>query len=737
MYVNDYNMIEIKRLRYKVPLGSLLAIGNFNITTLDGNESDFDGISKQYAMKEGGVLERKDEGDPDDPSVAIVPIEGFRDGLFLAPANFGEPFKIYGTERNGEYYVFFDEELYKSSFKVMGADFSGIGIDGILSKVDSKYCSPKDENHKPVNLLKAIENPSDSKWRERIYKVIATDSNGHIEYVHNIERNLHSVYEQYGIVGNLVKNENIYPNPYETKMKVVTANGNGATNSMIPTNLIEFGGDNATGSEHTNKPYENVFFKNQALWTYIDLYLLPEGVTEIHEDTRIVDIEAEVGGGYDSTEPQYITIVKKPTKEEKDIIESHMDAIYENSGVAPYRLSLSARNYPDNEYTQKMFQLARKYFAEHPMTYACVASSAFGSADTFGAHYYLGGVQQLYGARNGWVFRIGSGIEGEYPKSHRNENGVNLTQFISNTGFDEIEFRFNKQHVSIMDNTFSATKPSLWGTWNMKITYDNPDKPYPYADETGAQGFVPFSFVKAFRAAKISQAALNLFCSNVIWTHCIDWNGAWAEKLRCWHNKIGPAYGCEPYSEDPRNVVRISYHKHMDTVGVDQSSMKVLDSEGKPTFKQVGEYGSLLETFMDSSITDCQVVLDCKFIVSGWQMAKTFATYRNEEGVSPMVEVRLKNLGNLPEYRFDSNGAWDGKNNTKKFSQASIDYLIDNLLDLTKYQGKEAKTITNGIFRSSSKIYAPPEWEGKISDERLRAAKAKGVEIYINNILKN
>ena len=732
----DEDMIEVKRLRYRFPLGSLLAIGNFGISGLESDGGNYDGISKQYGMKTDGTLERKDNGDPDDYMPNIVAVEGLRDNMFIAPANFGEPFKMYGTEHNGEYYVFFDEELYKSSFRVMGADFSSMGIDGILSKVNSRYCSPKDDNNRPANLLKAIENPTDSRWRERIYKAIVTDSNGHIEYVHNIERSLRSVYEQYGIVGDLVADSSIYPNSYETKLKVVTANGNNSSNSMIPINLVEFGGDNAIGSEHTNKPYENVFFKNQALWTYIDLYLLPEGVTEIHDDTRIVDIEAGSGGGEDTTEQQYIAVIK-PTKEEKDIIENHMDAIRENSGVASYRLSLSARNYQDNEYTQKLFQFVRKYFAEHPMTYACVATSVFGSADTFGAHYYLGGVQQLYGARNGWVFRIGSGIKGEYPESHKNENGVNLTQFISNTGFDEIEFRFNKQHVSIMDNTFSATKPSLWGTWSMKITYDNQDKPYPYVDETGAQGFVPYSFVKAFRAAKISQAALDVFCKNTIWTYCVDWNGAWAEKLRCWHNRIAPAYGCEPYSEDPRNVVKISYHKHMDTVGVDQASMKVLDSEGKPTFKQVGEYGSLLETFMDSSITDCQVVLDCKFIVSVWQMAKTFATYRNEEGVSPMVEVRLKNLGNLPEYRFDSNGAWDGKNNTKKFSQASIDYLIDNLLDLTKYAGKEAKTITNGIFRSSSKIYAPPEWEGKINNERLRAAKAKGVEIYINNILKN
>ena len=730
------DMIEVKRLRYRFPLGSLLAIGNFNITGLEPEGGNYDGISKQYGMKTDGALERKDNGDPDDYMPNIVAVEGLRENMFIAPANFGEPFKMYGTERNGEYYVFFDEELYKSSFKVIGADFSSIGIDGILSKVNPIYCSPKDDNNRPANLLKAIENPADSRLRERIYKAIVTDSNGHIEYVHNIERSLRSVYEQYGIVGDLVVDSSIYPNSYETKLKVVTANGNNSSNSMIPINLVEFGGDNAIGSEHTNKPYENVLFKNQVLWTYIDLYILPEGVTEINDSTRIVDVDAGSGGGEDTTEQQYIAVIK-PTKEEKDIIENHMDAIRENSGVSSYRLSLSARNYPDNEYTQKLFQFVRKYFAEHPMTYACVATSVFGSADTFGAHYYLGGVQQLYGARNGWVFRIGSGIKGEYPELHRNENGVNLTQFISNTGFDEIEFRFNKQHVSIMDNTFSATKPSLWGTWSMKITYDNPDKPYPYVDETGAQGFVPYSFVKAFRAAKISQAALDVFCKNTIWTYCVDWNGAWAEKIRCWHNRIAPAYGCEPYSEDPRNVVKISYHKHMDTVGVDQASMKVLDSGGKPTLNQVGVHGSLLETFMDSSITDCQVVLDCKFIVSGWQMAKTFATYRNEEGVSPMVEVRLKNLGNLPEYRFDSNGAWDGKNNTKKFSQASIDYLIDNLLDLTKYAGKEAKTITNGIFRSSSKIYAPPEWEGKISDERLRAAKAKGVEIYINNILKN
>lgn len=698
----------VRRLKYNFPIGYVLSI----------------------IGKDGRYVNVDDQDRPN-----------MREGRMIIPSTKFGPFNIYVSmsEQNGlgVNLVSYDSDNYRDSFEIVGKDHSNLDSGSTLSKMSMANGDTSTyEEFFPKNIMISADGANDdSLWRERVYKALLVEEDGEYSYIHNIERSLKSVYEKHGIVGDLLPDASIYPMSGGTKAKVVKSVNGGNKNSMIPINLIEFGGDENLVDSLENAPFKNLFFNNWDNKTEVHLYIVPDSNTYVEESDTIIDVD--ISNKKDREESCWLEY-ESPSVEEKVYLDAVIDAIKFNSGIAPYRLLLCNRDYPDNEYTQKLFQFVRKYFAEHPMTKSCTATSVFGAADTFGAHYYLGGVQQLYGARNGWIFRIGDGSStaAENPRQ-RMLLGVDLTQFISNTGFDEIEFRFNKNHVAILDNTFSATKPSLWGTWNLKVTYDDTEKPYPYFDETGTQGFVPFSFVKAFRAAKISQAALDVFCKNTIWSECADWNGAWAEKLRCWHNRIGPAYGCEPYSEDPRNVVRISYHKHMDTVGVDQASMRVLDAEGKPNLKPVGEYGSLLETFMDSSITVCQVVLDCKFIVSGWQMAKTFATYRNEEGVSPMVEVRLKNLGNLPEYRFDSNGAWDGKNNTKKFSQASIDYLIDNLLDLTKYQGKEAKTITNGIFRSSSKIYAPPEWEGKISDERLRAAKAKGVEIYINNVLKN
>lgn len=423
---------------------------------------------------------------------------------------------------------------------------------------------------------------------------------------------------------------------------------------------------------------------------------------------------------------------------------------YNRTSVIP-RVIFTARNYPDNEYTRKLFQAIREFFSVTPLENDADVSSLFGKANTFGAHWHMGDVQQLHGARKGWVFLIGNGDA--VTASHLKSTGVNMIQTFANTGFDDITFVFNKNAVTQLDNAFSATKPSLWGSFNLKVEYADTENPRPYlvmdevnrfTDVVDFQGFIPLSLIKTFRASKISQEGLNNFFKNSILSWCKDLNGCFADKLRCFHDTVPSACNLSPYEEHEYNTITIGIHEYYTTtrgciIKTTDNKYKLINSTYDST---IDIQGSLIETFMDSSIKYFHPIIDCRIMCNSYQWNKTFATYRREEGVHPMVDIRLKNLGNCAEYFFDSNGNWDSKNNTKFFSEASIHYLIDNLLDLTQYnpQTKEGSPYTfyhNGIVRNESKIYAPEEWRSKLTEEHLQKARAKNVSIYINNELVN
>lgn len=412
----------------------------------------------------------------------------------------------------------------------------------------------------------------------------------------------------------------------------------------------------------------------------------------------------------------------------------------------------ASRNYPDNAYTQKLFQAIREYFKNVPLVGRVSINSLFGAANTFGAHWHMGDVQQFHGARDKWVIRIGDGTGITNPSTIRGL-GVCMIQSFANTGFDDITFTFNKNAVTVLDNTFSAAKPSMWGTFNFKVTYDNVDKPYPYIvykpgtkDIVECQGIIPVSMIKTFRASKISQEGLNNFFKNSLLRYLKDLNGCFAEKLRCWHDTVPAAYGCQPYEESIDNTIIVGQHEFF----LASRRQLAIKPDDKIFFVEPGKdiisvgieaHGSLLETFMDSSIKYFHPVIDCTLLAHSWRWDKAFGTYRMSEGVHPMIEIRLKNLGNCAEYRFDSNGNWDGKNNTKHFSEASVKYLVNNCLDLStcSYTTREdgIKIYSNGIIRTESKIYGPEEWRSKLSAEDLQGARRKNISIYINNELVN
>ena len=499
----------------------------------------------------------------------------------------------------------------------------------------------------------------------------------------------------------------------------------------------------------SNKDKHVVYNKDKTLMNcYVKYNIAKAGSTSslypVIDNPQVYNVSAsQLKAGYLTTD---IPVIKEIEDFNPNIL------IRSRAREAEPSVIFASRNYPDNDYTRKLFQAIREYFKNVPLVGSVSINSLFGAANTFGAHWHMGDVQQLHGARDKWVIRIGDGTGIPNPSLIR-DLGVWMIQSFANTGFDDITFTFNKEAVTVLDNTFSATKPSLWGTFNFKVTYDNVDKPYPYIvykpgtkDIVECQGIIPVSMIKTFRASKISQEGLNNFFKNSLLRYVKDITGCFAEKLRCNHDTIPAAYNCQPYEESLDNTILLGQHPFW----ID-SKILYRSSEGSIYFWDPGNrassnilansQGGMLEAFMDSSIKYFHPVIDCTLMYMANQWTKTFGTYRISEGVHPMIEIRLKNLGNCAEYRFDSNGNWDGKNNTKYFSEASVKYLVNNCLDLSKYAPEAhpdgGQIIRNGILRRECKIYGPEEWRSKLSEEDLQGARRKNISIYINNELVN
>lgn len=105
----------------------------------------------------------------------------------------------------------------------------------------------------------------------------------------------------------------------------------------------------------------------------------------------------------------------------------------------------------------------------------------------------------------------------------------------------------------------------------------------------------------------------------------------------------------------------------------------------------------------------------------------TMAYYTFHE-CTALSDVRIKNL-NHGDWHFDGSSTGNDSvihGTLKSFDQDSINYLIDNLADLTKHVDGDTSSPRTIPKVSSATIYCPAEWKGKISATRISAAKAKG-----------
>ena len=100
------------------------------------------------------------------------------------------------------------------------------------------------------------------------------------------------------------------------------------------------------------------------------------------------------------------------------------------------------------------------------------------------------------------------------------------------------------------------------------------------------------------------------------------------------------------------------------------------------------------------------------------------------EGCTALTDIRIRNL-NGPTWHFDDDIQ---SGNIPNLDQASVTYLFDHLMDLTKYNAED----TSGAKPKSDHgdLYCPAEWQDKITSEMIIAAAAKNWNIYIGGELQ-
>ena len=100
------------------------------------------------------------------------------------------------------------------------------------------------------------------------------------------------------------------------------------------------------------------------------------------------------------------------------------------------------------------------------------------------------------------------------------------------------------------------------------------------------------------------------------------------------------------------------------------------------------------------------------------------------EGCTALTDVRIRNL-NGPTWHFDDDIQ---SGNIPNLDKASVTYLFDNLMDLTKYNAED----TSGTKPKSDHgdLYCPAEWQDKITSEMIIAAAAKNWNIYVGGELQ-
>lgn len=354
----------------------------------------------------------------------------------------------------------------------------------------------------------------------------------------------------------------------------------------------------------------------------------------------------------------------------------------------------------------KIYAQIGDWFAHNILTAGANISQLFGGVWHGGKSPWTSWIPVMDGVYDDWNFNIGKSNDPGY-RAYYDElrsystalGGVISSSSINSTSMGSMTINFDDNYLSMGDNLFSNVNRDYIPE-KIKIRYCDGTGPRLGDENTYAQGIIPHSAINMFACSVLSQELLDVITTNCLWNECrsvdrmfVDFKDSgragFPKAATIWK----PAYGCTPYQEVPENTIRLGYHKGRETDlrylpwehVPDGPYKKYTEELNKTIYEQ--EFSSLFpETFLQSSIEDVQVVFDMEYYTYGGLITDEMSWSRGTQtlpggGVyaintndNSVREIRLKNIGNAGYYNFTP---------FINFSEATIDYMIDHLIDRT------------------------------------------------------
>lgn len=391
---------------------------------------------------------------------------------------------------------------------------------------------------------------------------------------------------------------------------------------------------------------------------------------------------------------------------------AHTDLeLFEKTGrmtPIPYTETPLARRYVfgsmmPNTY-HKLYAQVGDWFAHNILTAGANISQLFGSQWYGGRSPWTSWIPTMENIYDDWNFNIGKSNDPQYRayydelRSHSTAlAGVISSSTINGTSMGSMTINFDDNYLSMGNNLFSNLNLN-YPLKKIKIRYCDGTGPRLGDEHTYAQGIIPHSANCMFATSGLSQEQLDEITTNCLWNEC-----RWVDRMfvdfkdsdRAGFPKAAtiwrPAYGCTPYQEVPENTIRLGYHKER------EKNLRYLPWEHVPDgpYKEMVEelnktiYGSEFptffpEVFLSSSIEDVQVVFDMEYYTVGGIITQEMSwargthvwpgsgVYAQNINTNKVREIRIKNIGNAGFYVFST---------FPELSEASIDYMIDHLID--------------------------------------------------------
>lgn len=407
----------------------------------------------------------------------------------------------------------------------------------------------------------------------------------------------------------------------------------------------------------------------------------------------------------------------------------------------------------------KIYAQIGDWFSHNILTAGANISGVFGSSWANGRSPWVSWIPTMDNVYDDWNFNIGKSNDPVY-RAYYDElrsystalGGVIASCALGGASMGNMTINFDDNYISMANELFSDVNLN-YILKKLKIRYCDGTGPRLGDENTYAQGIIPHTAIGMFACSGLTQEQLDEIVTNCLWNECrsvtfmfIDFKdlgrGGAPKAATIWK----PAYGCTPYQEVPENTIRLGYHKGRETdlrylpwEHVPEGPYKEYVEELNKAIYDYGNSYNFPETFLRSSIKDVQVVFDMEYYTHGGLMTNEMSWVRGTNNwpgagvrddhfaTMDLQELRLKNIGNAGYYDFS---------NYTDFSEATIDYMIDHLID-RRNPSQYAYTAADPTYfpTSPQNFYSGIEFSHKLikkfSKEKWREwgakAKQKGI----------